>query len=111
MLAPRVPADFAATFEAHFKGMTAEPVEAEALLDVHESLVARVAEWLDESSCTFLRSVEREQPDFGLIGLAHAAELPGVRRKLHNLAKRTGAKRVTDRDLLEETLERIVRAR
>jgi len=32
MLAPRVPADFAATFEAHFKGMTAEPIEAEVLL-------------------------------------------------------------------------------
>lgn len=111
MLAPRVPADFAATFEAHFQGMTAEPVEAKVLLDVHERLLARVAEWLDESSCTFLRSVESEQPDFGLIGLAHAAELPGVRRKLHNLAKRTDAKRVTDRGLLEETLERIARAR
>lgn len=111
MLAPRVPADFAATFEAHFKGMTAEPVEAKALLDVHERLLARVAEWLDEPSCTFLRAVESEQPDFALIGLAHAAELPGVRRKLHNLAKRTAAKRVTDRGLLEETLERIARAR
>ena len=38
MLAPRVPADFAATFEAHFQGMTAEPVEAKVLLDVHERL-------------------------------------------------------------------------
>ncbi|MCC2596834.1 nucleotidyl transferase AbiEii/AbiGii toxin family protein [Pusillimonas sp. MFBS29] len=111
MLAPRVPADFAATFEAHFKGMTAEPVDAEALLDVHERLLARVAEWLDESSCTFLRSVESEQPNFGLIGLAHAEELPGVRRKLHNLAKRTDAKRVVDRGLLEATLEEIARAR
>ena len=111
MLAPRVPADFAATFEAHFKGMTAEPVEAEVLLDVHERLLARVAAWLDEPSCAFLRSVESEQPDFGLIGLANAAELPGVRRKLHNLAKRTNAKRVADRGLLEESLERIVGAR
>lgn len=77
MLAPRVPTDFAAIFDAHFKGMTAEPVEAEALLDVHERLLARVAEWLDESSCMFLRSVELEQPDFGLIELGHAAKLPG----------------------------------
>ncbi|MFT0849946.1 nucleotidyl transferase AbiEii/AbiGii toxin family protein [Achromobacter sp. F4_2707] len=111
MLAPRVPTDFAAIFDAHFKGMTAEPVEAEALLDVHERLLARVAEWLDESSCMFLRSVELEQPDFGLIELGHAAKLPGVRRKLHNLAKRTDAKRLADRALLEETLERIVSAR
>lgn len=110
MLAPRVPADFAATFEAHFKGMTAEPIEVEALLDIHKRLLARVAEWLDEPSCAFLRSVAGEQPDFGLIGLPHAADLPAVRRKLHNLAQRTDAKRVADRSLLEETLVRIVGA-
>lgn len=33
MLAPRVPADFEAIFEAHFKGMTSEPIEVEALLE------------------------------------------------------------------------------
>jgi hypothetical protein len=111
MLAPRVPADFAMTFEAHFKGMTAEPIEAEALQDVHESLLARVTGWLDEPSCAFLRSVEDERPDFDLIGLPHAADLPAVRRKLHNLAQRTDAKRAADRSLLEETLARIVGAK
>ena len=111
MLAPRVPAEFAAMFEAHFKGMTAEPIEAEVLLDIHERLLARVAGWLDEPSCAFLRSVEDQRPDFGLIGLPHAADLPGVRRKLHNLARRTDAKRAADRSLLEEALARIVDAR
>ncbi|RKJ99447.1 nucleotidyl transferase AbiEii/AbiGii toxin family protein [Alicycliphilus denitrificans] len=111
MLAPRVPADFAATFDAHFKGMTAEPISAQALLESRERLLARVAEWLDEPSHAFLRSVEDEQPDYGLIGLPHAAELPGVRRKLHNLAQRSAAKRAADRRQLEETLARIVDAR
>lgn len=111
MLAPRVPADFAATFEAHFKGMTAEPIEAEVLLDIHERLLARVAGWLDEPSCAFLRSIEDQRPDFDLIELPHAVDLPAVRRKLHNLAQRTDAKRVADRSLLEETLARIVGAR
>ena len=111
MLAPRVPADFAATFEAHFKGMTAEPIEAEVLLDIHERLLARVVGWLDEPSCAFLRSIEDQQPDFDLIGLPHAGDLPAVRRKLHNLAQRTDAKRAADRSLLEETLARIVGAR
>jgi hypothetical protein len=55
--------------------------------------------------------VESEQPDFGLIGLAHAAELPGVRRKLHNLAQRTAGKRAADRQALEETLARIADTR
>jgi predicted nucleotidyltransferase component of viral defense system len=107
MLAPRVPADFAATFDAHFRGMTAEPVRAEALLESRERLLVRVANWLDEPSRAFLRSVEDEKPDFGLIGLAHANELPGVRRKLHNLTQRTAAKRKADRRELERTLERI----
>ena len=110
MLAPRVPADFADTFEAHFKGMTAEAIAVEALLESRERLFARVAQWLDEPSCAFLRSVENEQPDFGLIGLGHAAELPGVRRKLHNLAQRTAAKRAADHQQLEETLARIAGA-
>lgn len=74
-------------------------------------MVSRVAAWLDEPSCAFLRSVENEQPDFGMIGLAHAAELPGVRRKLHNLAQRTAGKRAADRQALEETLARVAGAR
>ena len=111
MLAPRVPADFEATFEAHFKGMTAEAIAVDALLESRERLLAQVAKWLDEPSCAFLRSVESEQPDFGLIGLGHAAELPGVRRKLHNLAQRTAAKRAADRRQLDETLARVAGAR
>lgn len=45
MLAPRVPTDFAAASEAHFRGMTAEPVEAQVLLNIHERLLAHVAGW------------------------------------------------------------------
>src|SRR5690606_19773955 len=56
MLSPRVPADFEATFEAHFKGMTTEPISVAALLESRERLLARVAHWLDEPSRTFLQS-------------------------------------------------------
>lgn len=111
MLAPRIAANFAATFDTHFRGMTTEPIEAQALLDIHARLLSRVAGWLDEPSRAFLRSIEDERPDFNLIGLPRAAELPAVRRKLQNLAQRTGAKRATDRILLEETLARIVGAK
>jgi hypothetical protein len=88
--------------------MTAEPIDLEALLDVHERLLARVAGWLDGPSRAFLRSVDGEEPDFSLIGLPHAADLPAVRRKLQNLGQRTDAKRAADRRLLDETLTRIV---
>jgi len=63
---------------------------------------------MEEISRALLRSVENEQPDFDLIGLAHAADLPGVRRKLHNLAQRTSAKRSQDRKQLEAMLERLI---
>lgn len=108
MLAPRVPVDFAATFAAHFKGMTAEPVNVEQLLETRERLLARVAGWLNEPSRAFLLSVDNGKPDFGLIGFPLASELPGVRRKLYNLAQRTTAKRQADRRELEQVLERIV---
>jgi predicted nucleotidyltransferase component of viral defense system len=111
MLTPHVPAEFAATFDAHFKGMTTQPISAEALLAVRERLLACVAVWLDEPSCAFLRSVEDEQPNFGLIGLPQAIELPAVRRKLQNLGRRTAAKRAADRGHLEEALARIVGSR
>ncbi len=67
--------------------------------------------WLYEPPCAFLRSVESQKPDFGVIGFEHAAELPGLRRKLHNLAQRTPANQSIDRQQLEETLTRVVDAR
>lgn len=110
MLAPRVPGDFEATFAAHFQGMTTEAIAVEALLASRERLLERVAGWLDGPSCAFLQSVENEQPDFNLIGLAHAAELPGVRRKLYNLSQRTAAKRAADHGQLAEALARITQS-
>ncbi|MGA7439366.1 MAG: nucleotidyl transferase AbiEii/AbiGii toxin family protein [Luteibacter sp.] len=107
MLAPRIPVDFSATFDAHFKGMTAEPVEVEGLLAARDRLLGRIASWLDEPSKAFLRSVEDEAPDFGLIGFADAGGLPAVKHKLRNLAQRTPAKRAADRALLEEAFVNI----
>jgi predicted nucleotidyltransferase component of viral defense system len=108
ILAPRVPEDFSATFEAHFQGMTVDPVEMKALLENRKRLLARVVQWMNESSRDFLLSVEDERPDFSLIGLAHAADLPGVRRKLHNLARRTAGKRAADRAQLADVLARLM---
>lgn len=53
--------------------------------------------------------MERESPDFTLIGLPQAADLPGVRRKLQNLGKRSPAKREADYRQLAQTLQRIGR--
>lgn len=105
MLSPQEPRDFDQTFNAHFAGMTAEPVTAEALLDVRARLLQRIAELLDVPSRAFLESIEREAPDFSLIELPHAADLPGVRRKLTNLGQRSAAKRAADYEQLTALLD------
>ena len=109
MLAPTEPRDFEAVFNAQFRGMTAEPVSADELLQWRKKLLVRVSELLDQSARAFLESVEREAPDFDLIGLPQAAELPGVKRKLQNLARRSPEKRDADLRQLTETLDRISR--
>lgn len=109
ILEPAEPKDFEKSFRTLFDGMTAKPTSAEALLEARRQLLARIPALLDDASRAFLESVERELPDFGLIGLAHAADLPGVKRKLQNLAQRSDAKREADQRQLSETLERIGR--
>lgn len=104
MLSPQEPRDFEQTFAAHFQGMTATPVTAGSLMEVRARLLQRVFELLDAPSRAFLESVEREAPDFTLIGLAHAATLPGVRRKLSNLGQRSAAKRTADYEQLKAFL-------
>lgn len=104
MLAPQEPRDFDAIFTAHFQGMTAAPVTAALLLEVRARLLRRILELLDAPSRAFLESVEREAPNFSLIGLPHAADLPGVRRKLANMGRRSAAKRAADYEQLAALL-------
>jgi predicted nucleotidyltransferase component of viral defense system len=96
ILAPKEPRNFEQVFAAQFQGMSADPVSAESLLDTRARLLRRISELLDGPSKAFLVSVERETPDFNLIGLPHAADLPGVRRKLLNLSQRSAKKREAD---------------
>jgi predicted nucleotidyltransferase component of viral defense system len=104
ILAPKEPQDFERMFAVHFQGMTREPVSSTWLLEVRARLLRRISELLDARSRAFLESVEREAPDFNMIGLPHAAELPGIRRKLANLGQRSAAKRAADHKQLSTIL-------
>ena len=107
LLAPQEPRDFEQLFAAHFEGMTATPVTAKFLLQARAALLRRVGELMDAPSRAFLESVELEAPDFSLIGLPHAAQLPAVRRKLGNLALRSPAKRAADYKQLAAALAQV----
>lgn len=107
LLEPHAPRDLATAFRTQFEGMTATRVTVESLLATRTRLLERIPALMDDAAAGFLVSVERESPDFNLIGLPQAANLPAIRRKLQNLAQRTAAKRESDYRQLADTLERL----
>jgi predicted nucleotidyltransferase component of viral defense system len=79
--------DISQEYERTFKGMTAEPVELSELLTARERLLRELQQGLGKDERKFLISFVRNQPDWGLLGIPHLAELPGIRWKLHNLGQ------------------------
>ena len=107
LLEPGEPRDLATAFRTQFAGMTATPITVEQLLETRRQLLSLLPTLMDNAACDFLLSLEHETPDFELIGLPQAAALPGVRRKLQNMAQRSAAKREANYRQLVETLERL----
>lgn len=79
--------DIAQEYERTFKGMTAETVELAELLAVRERMMGELQRSLDANERRFLLTLVGNQPDWPLLGIDHAAELPGVRWKLNNLSQ------------------------
>lgn len=77
--------DLGAMYEREFAQMTAQPVSLEALVDARHRLAATLRTGLQRRHREFLLSVKRLEPDWSLLPVQHAAELPGIRWKLHNL--------------------------
>ena len=72
-------------FDAEFAGMTRDEVAKEALYEARARLHADIRQRLTGGIATFLLSLHNAEPDFDLIGLPDAAQLPAVRWKLFNL--------------------------
>lgn len=80
-------------FERQFVGMTASPVSLAALEQARTDLIAALHARLTERERSFLVSFKRGEPQWDLLGVAHAPDLPAVRWKLHNLALMSSDKR------------------
>jgi hypothetical protein len=106
VLAPTL-RDISAEFDANFRGMTAEPVELDALLSVRERMISDLQTGLDANERGFLLSVARNAPDWSLLGIEHLDQLPAIRWKLSNLDRlaRTNPKKF---EAQAEELERIL---
>ena len=79
--------DIAQAYERTFRGMTNEPVELNALLEVRDRMMGELQTALDADERRFLLTLVANEPDWSRLGVPHAEELPGIRWKLHNLGQ------------------------
>lgn len=79
--------DIAQEFAQGFDGMTAAPVELTELLAARDTLVATMAGDMPKDHKQFLLGFKSGTPDWALLDLPGASELPAVRWKQLNLAK------------------------
>ena len=105
VLAPRRK-DIAQEFSQGFDGMTVEPVPRAALEAAREALIATITGGMPEAHRQFLLGFKLGEPDWGLVGLLDAAELPAVRWKQINLDKLSEAARARLLDQLAAALAR-----
>ena len=93
-----------AEFRRGFEGMSREPVTLGDLVTAREALVTTMVGNMPDVHRHFLMGFKRGEPDWTLLGIPGAAELPAVRWKQQNLAKLS----VTRRDDLIAALEAVL---
>ena len=79
--------DIAQEYERTFQGMTADTVELADLLTVRKRMMVELPGSLDPDERRFLLSLVDNKPDWPLLEIPHADELPGIRWKLNNLGQ------------------------
>jgi len=76
-----------AIYETQFVGMTKEAVPLKMLETARLQLIANIQSRLNGDTAAFLRGLQKGEPDFTLIDLPEAADLPAIKWKLLNIAK------------------------
>ncbi|NWG25046.1 MAG: nucleotidyl transferase AbiEii/AbiGii toxin family protein [Pseudorhodoplanes sp.] len=100
--------DIRQEFEHNFAGMTAEPVELDALLAARERMVRELQQGLTADERRFLLSLVAAEPEWTLLEVPHLEQLPGLRWKLQNLEKlrKANARKFAEQsDALRRVLE------
>jgi len=103
VLAPTL-VNIKSAFTHGFSGMTRDPVELADLLAARAALIESVVGGMSTDHREFLVSFERGKPNWNLLGLPNAAELPAVRWRQQNLDKLSSNKRALLVTRLEEVL-------
>lgn len=95
--------DVAQEFTRSLAGMTEEPVTLDDLYEAREVFIAGLVGNMPEEHRRFLLSFEKGEPDWKLLDIPHAEQLPAVQWRLHNLGK-------TDKRKRGQLVERLSRA-
>ena len=77
--------DITQEFERGFRGMTAHPVDLNDLITARQRLIAEIVGAMPDDHRAFLLSFEMGAPDWALLGIDVAPELPAVRWRQQNL--------------------------
>jgi predicted nucleotidyltransferase component of viral defense system len=80
-------------FARGFAGMSEKPVTLEDLLETRERFIAEIVGKMPGEHRRFLASFKRGEPDWKLLGIPHAEQLPAIQWRLQNLAKMDREKR------------------
>jgi predicted nucleotidyltransferase component of viral defense system len=96
--------DISQDYARAFDGMTEEPIALEELEQAREALIESIVGKMPDAHRKFLISFERGKPDWGLLGLPEAANLPAVKWRQQKLDELSGEKRAA----LVAQLERVL---
>lgn len=91
-------------FERGFAGMTQQPVDLATLEAAREEIIAKMVTEMPEDHRRFLIGFKRGEPDWNLLGLPEAQNLPAILWKLRNLDRLAADKRRALVDALEKLL-------
>ncbi|SES21514.1 Nucleotidyl transferase AbiEii toxin, Type IV TA system [Tranquillimonas rosea] len=88
-----------------FEGMTETTVPIEELVATQKRLIAELIGQMPAEHRAFLIGFERGDPDWSLLGIPHASELPAVRWRQRNLDGLPPEKRAELVSLLQQSLD------
>jgi hypothetical protein len=79
--------DLEDSYSAEFAGMTFVDTSLVELEETRTRLVSEIRKILDDNDKGFLLSVKKGEPDWDLLSIKHARELPSVKWKLLNISR------------------------
>ena len=96
--------DLSDEYRDGFEGMTDEPVTIDELLQTQSAMIDALIGNMPDDHRTFLAGFEAGEPNWDLLNVPHAKELPAILWRQHNLDKLDAGRRTELVAALKETL-------